>query len=439
MKKFMRKPFGQLIMAGLLLLCPAARAQRVVSISQLFDLVEQGSQQLRASKTSEEAATLGLSAARSQRLPDISTSLSFSYVGNALMTNRHLGDVHGLKSPHFGNNFALEAQQTVYAGGAINAGIRKAQIASDQAQASTHLTREDQRFIALGQYLELEKTDHRMEVVRQNISLTLDIISQIKEKQQQGVALKNDVTRYELQLQTLNLNLKQLQDQRKILNHQLCTTLSISPEVEIKPTDEAEQAVFGHESEDFWQQSAATSSPRLRLSQLDAAQAKEDERLARADLMPKVALVAADHFDGPITYELPPIDKNINAWYVGVGVSYPVSSLFKSNKRLRQARVLTQQKQEQTIVTSQQLDNDMQQAHTLYEQAYVELQTQQKKVQLAQENYQVMNDRYLNQLALVTDMVDASNLKLDAELQEVDARISIAFAYYRMKYIAGTL
>jgi hypothetical protein len=36
-------------------------------------------------------------------------------------------------------------------------------------------------------------------------------------------------------------------------------------------------------------------------------------------------------------------------------------------------------------------------------------------------------------------MVDASNLKLDAELQEVDARIQIAFAYYKMQYLAGTL
>jgi hypothetical protein len=60
-----------------------------------------------------------------------------------------------LKSPHFGNNFALEAQQTVYTGGAINANIRKAQLATEQALTATHLTREDQRFLALGQYLEL--------------------------------------------------------------------------------------------------------------------------------------------------------------------------------------------------------------------------------------------------------------------------------------------
>lgn len=69
----------------------------------------------------------------------------------------------------------------------------------------------------------------------------------------------------------------------------------------------------------------------------------------------------------------------------------------------------------------------------------MELETQQKNVQLAQQNYEVVNNRYLNQLALITDMIDASNMKLNAELNEVDARINIAYAYYKMKYITGQL
>lgn len=60
-------------------------------------------------------------------------------------------------------------------------------------------------------------------------------------------------------------------------------------------------------------------------------------------------------------------------------------------------------------------------------------------MELARQNYQVVNNRYLNQLALITDMIDATNMKLDAELGEVDARINIAYAYYKMKYIAGQL
>ena len=75
----------------------------------------------------------------------------------------------------------------------------------------------------------------------------------------------------------------------------------------------------------------------------------------------------------------------------------------------------------------------------MHRQAFADLRTQQKSVELATQNYRVMNDRYLNQLALVTDMVDASNLKLNAELQEVNARINIAYTYYSILYTKGNI
>ena len=40
--------------------------------------------------------------------------------------------------------------------------------------------------------------------------------------------------------------------------------------------------------------------------------AEQKEKIAKSDLLPKVALVAAENFDGPILFELPPIDKNLN-------------------------------------------------------------------------------------------------------------------------------
>ncbi len=123
----------------------------------------------------------------------------------------------------------------------------------------------------------------------------------------------------------------------------------------------------------------------------------------------------------------------------GVGVTYSLSSLFKSDKKLHQARLATQQAVLQKEVTREQLNNQVQAAYTEYLQSFVEHDTERKNVELAQENYQVVNDRYLNQLALITDMIDASNTLLDAQLREVDAKINIAYNYYKMKYVAGEL
>lgn len=428
-----------LFFSGMIIPAGAQTAKRQLSMEQLFKLVEDNSKTLRTQKTSADIAQKGIEAAKSQRLPDINTSLSFSYIGNALMTDRDLGNAQGLHSPHFGNSFALEASQTVYAGGAINAGINMAQLQQEQAGISIQQSREQLRFLALGQYLDIYKLQNRMQVVKSNIALTQKLIDDIKAKQKQGMALKNDITRYELQMQTLNLELTRLQNQNAIINHQLCNTLGIQPEEQIEPDENMINNVYAKDGEAQWQTDAAVNAPALQMAAVNERIAAQQEKLARSEMLPKVTVVAADNFDGPITYELPPIDKNINVWYLGVGVKYPLSSLFKNNKRVKQAAIATRQTREAHAAANEQINNAVQAAYTDYLQSYVELETQQKSVQLARQNYQVINDRYLNQLALITDMIDASNIRLNAELQEVDARINIAYAYYKMKYIAGKL
>ena len=410
-----------------------------MSISQLFEKIEDNNKELRTSKTGVEAANLGIESAKSKRLPDLDASLSFSYIGNALLTDRDFSNVHGLSSPHLGNNFAFQAQQVVYAGGAINAGIRLAELGKQQAEVGVKLTRQQARFIALGQYLDLYKIDNRILVYEKNIELTRQLIDDIKEKQKQGMALKNDITRYELQMESLKLGLTSLHNNRSILNHQLCNTLDIDANAQIIPDATIADKSYTKNGEAYWQSASLMNSPLIEQSSNAIRIAEQKEKIAKSDLLPKVAFVAADNFDGPILFELPPVDKNLNVWYVGVGVKYSLSSLFKSNKRIKQAAVETRQAKEAHAVQAEQLNNRVQAAYVQYQQTYVELETQKKSVELAHQNYEVMNARYLSQLALVTDMVDASNLKLNAELSEVDARINIVYAYYRMKYVAGEI
>ena len=414
-------------------------AQQTMTIDQLFGKIETNSKSLRTMKSGVEAAGIGVEVAKSKRLPDIDASLSLSYIGNALLTDRDFSNANGLSSPHLGNNFALEAQQVVYAGGAINAGIKLAELGKQQAETGVKLTRQQVRFIAIGQYLDLFKIDNQIQVYEKNIQLTEQLIVDIKEKQQQGMALKNDITRYELQMESLKLGLTTLRNNRNILNHQLCNTLGMDDKETIVPDASIINKVYGKDSEAYWQTASSLSSPLMEQASNEIRIAEQKEKIAKSELRPKVAFVAAEKFDGPILFELPPIDKNLNVWYVGVGVKYNIGSLFKSNKRIKQAAVETRQAKEAHAMQAEQLNNNMQAAYVKYQQTYVELETQQKSVELAKQNYEVMNSRYLNQMALVTDMVDASNLRLNAELKEVDARINIVYAYYRMKYVAGEI
>ena len=62
-----------------------------------------------------------------------------------------------------------------------------------------------------------------------------------------------------------------------------------------------------------------------------------------------------------------------------------------------------------------------------------------QRVELARQNYDVVRNRYANELALVTDMLDANNAKLMAEVELANARVSIIFNYYKLLYLSGNI
>ena len=411
---------------------------QVMTVDDLFALVEANSSALQVAKSGVEAAEHGVAAAKSERLPDIGASLAFSYIGNVIRTDRDFGDAQGFSSPHYGNSFVLDAQQMVYTGGAMSAGVKLAEIGKSQAETGEEATRDAQRFLAMAQYLELMEADNAVRVYESNIKLTEKLIEDIQAKRVQGMALKNDITRYELQMETLRLGLRRMKDRRSVLNHQLCNTLGLDTSEQITP-DTTLMALSRDESEQVWQNKALLSSTDLRQAELGTLLAQQQLRLARSEMRPKLFVFARESFSGPFTYDVPPLDYNFNVWYVGVGISYSLSSLFKNNKHVRQARVGVRKSEEAYTNAAEELDNRMNEAHTLYLQAFEDLTTRQKSAQLARENYDVVNNRYLNDLALITDMTDASNIRLSAELDETNARIRIVYAYYRMKFIAGEI
>ena len=184
---------------------------------------------------------------------------------------------------------------------------------------------------------------------------------------------------------------------------------------------------------------AHTDAHTAKQSALAVEMGEYGEKLARAERRPTIALVAANHLDGPITIEVPTINKNYNYWYVGLGVSFKLSSLYKANKSIKKAQyntMLSRRRQDEAL---EQISLAIQSDYTKYMERHEEVATLEKSVQLAHENYGVIDNRYRNGIVLVTDMLDASNQLLDAELQLANARINVIFNYYKLKNTSGNL
>ena len=428
-------------MLSLIALCSqyVCAQPKTMGMEEMFRLADENSQSIQVYKTGKEAAEVALKTAKAQRLPDINASLSASYLGNGKLWDRDFSNPMTIDMPHFGNNFSLEAQQVIYAGGAINSGIELAELGRQSAELDWQKNRQEVRFLLTGYYQDLYKLYNQIQVLEKNLELTRQVITNMRARREQGTVLQNDITRYELQEETLKLQLAKVKDACKIINHRLVTTLHLPENTEIQPDTTLLEEQIRTLSEKEWQSLAEQSNIDLQQTQVSIRINEQKVKLERSERLPKIALVAAEHLDGPITIEVPVLDNNFNYWYIGIGIKYNFSALFKNNHKLKQAKLNVKRAQETHLLMQEQIENTVQASFVDFLTAFTDLKTQQKSVELADQNYDVTSNRYQNDLALLTDMLDASNTKLSADLSLVNARINVIYNYYKMKYVTHTL
>lgn len=415
------------------------RARQTMSIDELFSLADRNSKSLRPYATGIEEAREGIRVAKNARLPEIDASLSFSYLGDGRMMDRDFSNGFNAPMPHYGNNFAIEASQAIYTGGAVSNGIALARLQEENAGLSLEANRDKVRFMLVGYYLDLFKQQNRLQVYEKNIEQTRQVLKDLRAKEGEGIVLKNDITRYELLLSNLELTHTQIRNGITILNNHLTTTLGLPADIRIVPDTTILSRVLPVEDDASWATVAYTNSPALKQMSLALQMTRHQDKIIRSERIPKIALFVGNRFDGPIIIEVPPINKNFNYWYIEVGVKYNFASLYKSNKSVSRSKYTMRRTQEQYEDVKEQTELAVKADHVKYLESYVELNTQQKSVELANQNYAVISNRYKNDMALITDMLDASNSKLAAELQLVNAQINIVFNYYKLLYISGTL
>ena len=419
--------------------CAFGQTPRVMSIEELFETAETNSVQLRPSFTAEEEARHEVSVARSNRLPDINATLSLSYIGDGFTTKRDLSDYQKAPIPHFGSGLGVNISQPLYTGGAITSGIELAELKSTAARYATELQRDNIRFRLTGFYLDIYKFSNLRKVVENNIAQARKVLAEMNARYDQGTALRNDITRYELLVSNLELQLVKINNTLDILNRNLVVTAGLPAETVIVPDSAILARSLPAAGEGWWQQEAADNAPALKLARSVVAISRKAESLGKSDRLPKIGLPAAWTIHGPILVEIPPINRNLSYWYVGVGISYNLSSLYKTNKSLSKSRIATRHAIDELDAAKESVSLGVRADYVHYLEAYEELKTQEKSVELAERNYNTTATRYSADMALITDMLDAANSKLDAEQQLVNARINIIYYYYKLLFISGKI
>ena len=410
-----------------------------ISIPELFKMAETNNQQLKISRIGMTAAGQRLDVVKTQRNPVLTAAATASYIGDVTVFSNDFSGKTTVPMPHFGNSFALQASQTVFKGGTIRNNIAIAGLQEQLAGLAYEKNSLDVKILLAGNYFDLFKMYNQRGVYQENIRLAQLRLFNINKMYKSGMVTKNDVIRNELLITNLGTAVQQLNNNIDILSQQLSIALGLSEQTYILPDTTILSNKPNANGLQEYLDLAYQQYPELRSAELSNRIAERNVALAKADRLPSINLNAGNSMVRPLTTSMPARDMYSNGWQAGVGLSFNISSLYNAPKNISLAK--TQQSQQLAMAEQlrQNTEISVKAAFIKHREAKQLLQSAEKSLQLATENFRIVEKKYLNQMALLTDLMDATNVRLEAELQQKNAEISIIYTYYQLQKTTGSL
>ncbi|KPE52554.1 TolC family protein [Chryseobacterium indologenes] len=412
--------------------------ERKISVEELFELAKENHPNLAVSKADIEIARQGVEVAKNAQLPTVSAALQGYYLGDAHIIDKDFSNSTRVDMPHFGNTFSVDASQLIWKGGLVKNGIKAQSLKEELTELNYQSNEQNIKLLVLGYYLDLYKLLNQKSVYQQNIQLAERRFENINKFYNQGMVTRNDVIRGELQLSNLKLALQVVENNRQILNKQLTTALGLSESTQIVPDEtilsNVPKALLMDDYRAF-----AQNHPTVLMTRKAVDIYETSEKITRSEMMPSLSAFAGNKLARPITTSSPALDMYTNGWSAGLSLNFNLDALYKTPKKMKQVRFEKDKAIAQATEAEQMIDVAVNAAYIKYNEALTQNNTLGTNKNLADENYRIMNSKYNNQLAILLDLIDASNQKLDAELQFANSEISIVYAYYKLLKESGNL
>ncbi|MFV5699768.1 TolC family protein [Flavobacterium sp. ZT3R17] len=411
----------------------------VLTLEKAFDLAVKNSVQLKIASQYTELAHQKIQINKLYQLPSISTGLNYGYLSNSEVWNPSFSRHTTRELPHQFTELSLTAAEVVFKGGEINTNIQKTKLEEQVAILSQEKNVQDIKFLVVAKYLDIFRLINLKQVYLNNTNLSQQRLKNIITMQKQGMLTQNDVLRTELIISDLELATRKTDNSIIILNQQLNMVIGFPDSKRLMPDSTLLKSVKSIEGFDYFKEKGYEENHELKIAAVENMIAVTNIKLLGTDRFPEISLFAKNYLQRPFLSAVPAVDIYTNVWQAGINIRYNISSIYQSTTKIAAGKMQWELSKQKEILTTQNMELSINNYFIKYEEAKDELATLKKDLKSAEENYRIVEKKYFNQLALVTDMTDATNIKLESEIKVANAEINVVYTYYQLLKSAGIL
>jgi outer membrane protein len=440
----MRGVFTSLLVIGCSIVYSTAWSQdslrnNPLTIAAVCSLAVDNSTQLKISRTQTLLARQETEIQKLGKLPDLSASFDYGYLSNADIWNSHLSDHQHAGLPHPLTLFSVTATETIFAGDRINNAIRLSTLEQQIAFLREEKNTTDLKFLVIARYLDIYRLLNQRNVYINNTNLARQRLKNILSLRREGMVTLNDQLRTELTISDYELATRKIANGVMAQNNQLNVVLGLPDSSRLGPDTTLLQQVLTPKTLNELLSIAYHENHELKITGQEKEVAGTRIKLLKGERLPEIGLFAQSDLQRPFLNSLPAIDVYYNVWRAGIGLHYDISSIYRSPRKIKAGLIGLDLARQQDSLQRENLTVDVRNGYIKYNESVDELNTYRGDLHSAEENYRNVEKRYYNQLALLTDLIDATNTKTEAEIKVVNAEIGVIYAYYQLLRIIGTL
>ncbi|MGK6341563.1 TolC family protein [Chryseobacterium sp. DT-3] len=409
-----------------------------MTASEVADMAVRNHQQLKVAAQNIDIAKQNTNVAKLQKLPNITASTSQFYLGDAVAIDKDFSSSTNIPMPHYGSSYAVQATQLIFKGGLVNKSIEMAGLREQLSELDLEKNKLDVKFLVVSNYLDVYKMFNQETVFQNNKKLAQERLKNIQKFYQQGMVTRNEVIRAELAIKNLDQGILTLANNKKILNYNLNIALGLPSETEIVPVESLTDKESGI-GMDYYMELAHDSNPQLKSAKKNIDVADKNIEIIKTDQMPTLSGFGGYTLQRPVTTRNPVLDMYSGGWQAGVSLSYNIDNLYKTKEKVKLGELQKTQAGDAVTLVQQNVDMAVNAAYVKYQESIQQADILNDAKRLAEENYKITEAKYLNQLAVQAEMIDAQNQKLQSELDYANAEINVLYQYYNLLKAAGTL
>jgi outer membrane protein TolC len=417
----------------------SAQESKQLSLQEAINLSIKNSKQLKLSQAKITEAVAATKEASERRLPDVAVNGSYLRVNHPrvnIKTSGAGGDSNAINPGNINQAMFVMANVSLplFAGFKVKYGIESARFLEKAAQLDADNDRQEVILNAIAAYVNLYKASAAVLLVDSNLAQSRARDIDFMNLERNGTLARNDLLKAQQETSNLELSLLDAQNnlQLAIVNMNLMLGLPEKTQLITDSTSFVPPAAVKTIEE--YEQLAATN--RYDLKALDYRQkaAQSGVKIAKGDYYPSLALTG-----GYVAADIPKFLTITNAVNAGIGVKYTLSSLWKTNSKIEQARARQAQLAANMALLDDAIRLSINQAYLNYLSSVKKIEVYNKAVEQATENYRINKNKYANNLLTLTDLLDADVAQLQARLNVAFAKADLVLAYETLLQKAGLL